>query len=363
VKQSDFSSKAKDSAQVGQSAAKVVGGQAAVSAVSRSIVDRDIAFITKLLVAEQAAGLGDAASLGKQLGVHGGQDIFDIPGLGQADTARRIGGIPGQQQAGSGHTNGQDTGFDDPLAAHNTRPGSFVVGAPGMPSGRDLVAQGPGPADSDTHSGDGSDRSRPSVWVDRQTERSSSDGTQTWGSTLYRDYSGNFWRSDYHVERGGDGGVTSKETVFDNHGDPIKTTVITGEPDGTTTETTTNHQTGETTVVHPVDKPESGEGDPAPDENEPDEGASRSATPAPRGWYNPITGQSQNPGLATGNNKVNPGSEPAASPTPVEPLRLDPKILVINPSPDGPVADGNAPLRDVRRDVAGGTIIDPPRPN
>lgn len=326
----------------------------AVSVVSGPIVARDIAYIAAIVAAQQAAAVKGATVGGEHTG-----DIQDVLGtglLGGKDATHRIGGMVDTPQTDQAET--QTGGFSDPLAGHQNRPRLGFDPTPQLPSSRDLASD-EGGSDSSSHSSDGSDRSRPYVWVERQTERSSSDGSQTWGSTMYRDYSGNFWRSDYHVDRDNQGGVTTKETVFDNHGDAVKTTLTEAAPDGTVTETTTDHATGQTTVVHPVEKPE---GDPEPDENQSETTSGHASNVAPRGWYNPVSGVVQNPGLATGNNQVNPGPNGNDNQqTPLEPVYIDPKILVVNPSPESPQV-GNTEFRDVRHEVADGSFVDPPRP-
>lgn len=302
--------------------------------------------------ARQIASLVHARELQavKESGVQGMKRegaLTDIPGFtpGRSDTGRRIGGQPAQ--AGKPQESGLP---NDPLAAHrNTRPRSTVVGPPGMPDKGSLTRQDSG---GGTEYGNGSDDGHGSVWAERSTSRQSSDGNRTWGSTSFRDYSGNHWRADYADTRREDGTVFSKETVFDAHGEPIKTTVRESFYDGSATETTTTHATGEV-------KQTSG--------SFPDIFPARSVDPdaprggdavAPRGWYNPITGAAQNPGLKTGNNQVNPGrSDP--QPQAAAPLRLAPKDLVINPAPDALVSTPARP-RDIRE--GNPTIVDPPRP-
>ncbi len=273
--------------------------------------------------------------------------LTDIPGFtpGRNDTERRIGGQPAQ--AGKPQESGLP---NDPLAVHrNTRPRSTVVGPPGMPDKGSLTRQDSG---GGTEYGDGSRGSHGSVWAERSTSRQSGDGNRTWGSTTYRDYSGNHWRADYADTRREDGTVFSKETVFDGHGEPIKTTVRESFYDGSAAETTTTHATGEVTqTTGPFSKI-------FPERNVDPDAPGRGDGVAPRGWYNPITGAAQNPGLKTGNNQVNPGhGDP--QPRAVAPLRLDPKDLVINPAPDALVSVPGRP-RDIRE--GNPTIVDPPRP-
>jgi hypothetical protein len=284
--------------------------------------------------------------------------LLDIPGstLGGGSGGRRIGGVPGGK---AGKTD-DGTGFDDPLAGHrNTRPGGTVVGPPGMPSKDGLTRnEGDDPftgygTDGGTRSTDGSSSTHGYVWRERSTERTSRDGMRTWGSVGYRDYAGNHWRVDYTETRTVDGnGLTSKETVFDSTNKPVSTTLREMLPDGTARATTTNHKTDEVTT-------ETGTLEEIfPARYQPDEGGGGGGdSVAPRGWSNPISGAVQNPGLAVGNNQVNPGREP--KPTPAEPLQLDPRILVVNPAPDA-VLPGSGQPTDIR--AGNPTIVDPPRP-
>jgi hypothetical protein len=298
------------------------------------------------LIAESMAALGmalpaDIAGFG--LGKPG--SLTDIPGLstGRAGQGRRIGG---QHGASGGAGKNDSLGFDDPLDGHrNNSPGRKLVGPGRMPGKGDLVGQ-------DTDYSNGSASSHGQVWAERHTSRQSADGTQTWGSTSYRDYSNNHWRVDYHDERRPDGSIHSTDTVYDGNNEPIKTTVREGNPDGTATETTTTHATGEVkTTVGTL--PEI-----FPDRSQTGEGVERGGPSlAPRGWSNPISGVVHNGGLATGNNQVNPGRE--SQPQAATPLKIDLRILVVNPSPDLP-GHGDPRPRDIPRD--GETIIDPPRP-
>ena len=316
---------------------------------------RDIAFLEALLAAQNVKDIAHAVPRPTETLSN---DLLGVPGstLGKGSSGRRIGGSPsGTETANDG------TGFDDPLAGQRNRRRGSLVGPGKMPSQGDLVGQYTETSpDSDTQSHDGSS-GRParhqSVRVERHTERTSPNGLDTWGSTLYRDDSGNHWRSDQHVHRGEDGSVTTTDTIYGANGEPIKTTVVAISPYGVETETHTNHQTGETTTrdITPKVAPE-----PAPkiDKYQPDGDSPRGDPIAPRGWSNPVTGVTQNPGLATGNNQVNPG--PEESPPPLEPLRLDPKDLVINPLPDAQT--GHATPRDIRREEAGINEVDPPRP-
>jgi hypothetical protein len=302
--------------------------------------------------ARQIASLVHARELQavKQSGVQGMKRdgaLTDLPGFStdRSGAERRIGGRPAQADRA------QASGLpNDPLDAHrNTRPRSTVVGPATMPGKDSLTRQDSG---GGTEYGSGSGSTHGPVWAERSTSRQSADGMRTWGSTSYRDYSGNHWRSDYADTRREDGTVFSKETVFDAHGEPVKTTVRESFYDGSATETTTTHATGEvkqTSGSFPeifparsVDPDAPGGGDAV----------------APRGWYNPITGAAQNPGLRTGNNQVNPGR---ADPQPqaAAPLRLNPRDLVINPAPDAIAGSPGRP-RDLRE--GNPTIVDPPRP-
>lgn len=275
--------------------------------------------------------------------------LTTLPGLGGGakGNARRIGGLGGSAPDHQSSSPFADMGFKDPLAGRsNQHHRSVVVGPASLPHRNDLSGQ-------DTSYGNGSSSSHGSVWQERSTERQSSDGSQTWGSASYRDYGGNHWRVDYHDERHDDGSISSKETVFDGNNEPIKTTVREGNTDGTATETTTTHETGEVNVrtgtvpeIFP-ERSQTGEGIEA-----------RGSSVAPRGWYNPITGAIQNPGLATGNNQVNPGSDPMSPPEPSSVVHIDPRILVVNPAPDQPLS--SAQPRDIH--AGNPTIIDPPRP-
>jgi hypothetical protein len=321
-------------------------------------IDRGAAMIEALLHGGDMKAVKEAADAIRGLTPERG-GLGDIPGstLGGGSNDRRIGGVPG---AKNNDTLGGDTGFDDPLAGHrNRRSGSVVVGAPGMPDKGGLTRQDGGyGTDGGTSYSSGSDGYSPNrgyVWVERNTERTSTDGLRTWGSTAYRDYSGNHWRVDYTETRSADGeSYTTKETIFDAHNEPVKTTVRETLPDGNARETTTSHATGEvSTVTAPFPKI-------FPGGYQPDEGGGGGDGVAPRGWYNPITGMAQNPGLKTNNNQVNPGrGESTQMPAPAEPLLLDPDDLVINPSPDTMTGTGGTP-RDIRDGDP--TIVDPPRP-
>lgn len=315
---------------------------------------RDIAFIEALIAAQDIKDIANAVPRPTDTS----EDLPDIPGstLEKGRGGRRIGDRPVEAGASS---NG--TGFDDPLAGHHNRRRGSLVGPGKIPTQGDLVGQyDETNPDTDMQSHDGSS-GRPtrhqSVRVERHTERTSPNGLDTWGSTLYRDDSGNHWRSDQHIRREEDGSVTTTDTIYGADGQAIKTTTVVISPYGVETEIHTNHQTGETTTrdITPKEAPE-----PAPkvDKYQPDEGSPRGDPVAPRGWNNPISGVTQNPGLATDNNQVNPG--PEDNPAPLAPLRLDPKDLVINPSPDAQI--GDATPRDIRHEQAGINEVNPPRP-
>lgn len=312
--------------------------------------------IEALLHVTDAKAAREAAEALRAAGIPKNGELGEIPGFSIGGTGgdRRIGGKPGPQQTGVGTG---DTGFKDPLAGlGNQRHRSVVVGPGRMPGGRDLASDGSDGGfgtDGGTSYTSGAQSSHGYVWAERNTERTSRDGMRTWGSTMYRDYSGNHYRMDYTETRTEDGGLRGKETVFDSHNEPVSTTVRESLPDGMAKETVTDHATGEsTTRVAPM--PEV-----FPDRYQ-DEGATSGGNNvAPRGWYNPITGQSQNAGIKTGNNQVNPGPEGESSPTMATPLRLDPKGLVINPLPDSMQTKGTPkPIQARKPDQ-----IDPPRPS
>jgi len=178
------------------------------TAQGRQIVIRNMGIIEGLVGAAQTKGAAEAIRAAK-----------DAASLGNFGVQPGLGG-----QGGLDITGGQQHHDSDKYSLPTT----------GMPSGRDLLAQDDdSPTATHSHDGSGDSRStRGSVWTERTTERSSSDGTHTWGSASYRDWSGNFWRSDYTIERSSDGSTTSKDTVFDSHNEPIKTTVIYTAPDG-----------------------------------------------------------------------------------------------------------------------------------
>lgn len=322
-------------------------------------IRRDVLTIAAILAGQ--AQLLHQASASSGLGGNTIDSIKTPDGLGN-DKGLRI-SIPAQDSNDSTIT---DSGFPDPLSGlGNSKPHNTVVGPAAVPGSRSLVNQD-GDGSSGTLYDNGSDHSHGSVWAERHTERSSSDGTQTWGSTTYRDYSGNYWRVDYHDQRTGgnttttsDDHVVSKSTVFDSQGNAIKTTVVVENPDGTGTETTTDHSTGNTTTVDITPKEPEPTADPK--KGEPDEEGNRSANPAPRGWYDPISGVSQNPGLPTSNNQVNPGPEDSHTrPAPLKPFHFDHNILVTDPPPDQPIS-GSAGVPDINAGTP--TIIDPPHPD
>lgn len=313
---------------------------------SLQLIERDHIHLGALLV----LGLVHARELQelKQNSVQGMKregSLTDVPGFstGRNENERRIGGQapPAEQAKGSGIPN-------DPLDAHRgTRPGSILVGPGAVPGKGSLTRQ-----DSGTEYGGGSGGRRGSVWVERSTSRQSSDGSRTWGSTLYRDTSGNHWRTDYTDTRRPDGGVVSKDTVFGAHNEPIKTTVRESSPDGSATETTTTHATGE------VQQRTGTFGEIFPERSVDPDAPTGGNVVAPRGWYNPITGASSHAGLKTNNNQVNPGREPA-QPQATSPLLMDKRDLVINPAPDALVNPKGGP-RNIREGDP--TIVDPPRP-
>lgn len=298
------------------------------SAQGKQIVARGLAAIEGLVGAAQAASAKQAAQAVRDATAAAGLGSLAQPGLGGSNGLD----INGQQQH------------------HDTD--KYSIPIPGMPTQRDLTSQDDGGDRPDmTHSHDGAgDSHRGSVWTERSTERSSSDGTHTWGSASYRDWSGNFWRSDYQIERGSDGSTTSKETVFDNHNEPIKTTVIYTAPDGSEKVTTTDHQTGQTTTTQGQVKPEEPETEPEP---KPDKN---------QGETSGYTGGPFHPHTFTSPNKVNPGPDGGDNTAgPLTPVFFDPKILVTDPVPDQAAARGAMP-RDIRQGNINNTTIDPPRP-
>jgi hypothetical protein len=294
----------------------------------KQIVIKNLGVIEGLVDVAQAAGAAEAINAAKDVAGLGGLDLPSLGGQNSLD-------ITGGQQH------------------HDSD--KYSIPMPGMPTGRDLQTQDDSPTATHSHDGSGDSRStRGSVWTERTTERSSSDGTRTWGSASYRDWSGNFWRSDYTIERDSDGSTTSKDTVFDNHNEPIKTTVIYTAADGSEKVTTTDHQTGQTTTTQGTVKPE----DPEPEE----------------GTDTGKTGKDKNQGETTGYvaafkpkvfaspNKVNPGPDGGDTEQSIEPVRLDPSILVTDPAPDQMVGGGMGVPQDIKHQNVNINTIDPPRP-
>lgn len=311
---------------------------------NQSHIERAARLIANLVHARELKAVRESGVLGAKRD----EEITGIPSL-TADgngVDRRIGEQP--VKAAKAHESGIP---NDPIdALRHTPPRSTVVGPAGLPDKGSLTRQDGG---GGTEYRDGSSSPHGSVWAERSTSRQSSDGSRTWGSTSYRDYSGNHWRADYTDTRREDGTVLSKDTVFDSHGEPIKTTVRESFYDGSAVETTTTHETGEVKqTVGTFDEI-------FPARNIDPDAPSRSNAVAPRGWYNPISGAKQNPGLRTNNNQVNPGR---ADPQPkaAAPLRLNPKDLVMNPAPDALTPVPSGPPRDIR--AGNPTIVDPPRP-
>jgi hypothetical protein len=294
----------------------------------KQIVIKNLGVIEGLVDVAQAAGAAEVIRAAKDavgLGSSG------LPSLGGQDSLD----ITGSQQH---HDNDK-----------------YSIPMPGMPTGRDLQTQDDSPTATHSHDGSGDSRStRGSVWTERTTERSSSDGTRTWGSASYRDWSGNFWRSDYTIERGSDGSTTSKDTVFDNHNEPIKTTVIYTAPDGSEKVTTTDHQTGQTTTTQGTVKPEDPEPKEGVDADKPGKDKNQGETSGyvsafkPKGFTSP--------------NKVNPGPDGGDTVEPVEPVRLDPSILVTDPTPDQASGSGTHVPQDIRHQNVNVNTTDPPRP-
>jgi hypothetical protein len=320
-----------------QDAVPAGNGNVPQSVIGKQIASRGIAIITGMVNRAQAIEAGQAAAAIKgMVGMFGADATAELPGLGTSG-APSIGGSTQQR--------GRD---------------KYSIPGVGMPSGRDLTTdfgEAGDPHGTHTSNGAGDDREhRGSVWVDHSTERTSSDGAHTWGGVTYRDWSGNFWHTEYQVDHNEDGGTTSKETVYDNHNEPIKTTVIETNPeDGSETITTTDHQTGQTTTTAGQVKPE--------------------APPADSEAQTTVSGKDKNQGETTGfsaapfqpkklvsPNKVNPGPDGGQSQQqPVAPLRLDPKILVINPLPDAAQATNVLP-RDIKGQNINLNTTDPPRP-
>ncbi|HSW65555.1 MAG TPA: hypothetical protein VLI54_00260 [Bacillota bacterium] len=313
-----------------QPSAKLAPHGAPQTVQGQQIVIRNIGTIEGLVGMAQAKDAAAAA-----------QAVKDAAGLGG------FGAVPGIGGQGSLDITGSQQ--------HHDRD-KYSVPTTGMPSGRDLLTQdGDSPSATHSHDGSGDSRStRGQVWTERSTERSSSDGTRTWGSASYRDWSGNFWRSDYTIERSSDGGTSSKDTVFDSHNEPIKTTVIYTAPDGSEKVTTTDHQSGQTTTTQGTVKPENPEpegtdaGKPGKDKNQ-GETSGFTASFKPKVFSSP--------------NKVNPGPDGGdASNHPAEPVRFDRSILVTDPAPDQMVGGGMGTPRDIRHENVNVNTIDPPRP-
>lgn len=296
----------------------------------KQIVIRSLGIIEGLVGAAQAKGAAEAVQAAK-----------DAAGLGSFGVQPGLGG-----QDGLDITGGQQHHDSD----------KYSIPMPGMPSGRDLLGQDDSPTATHSHDGSGDSRStRGSVWTERSTERSSSDGNRTWGSTSYRDWSGNFWRSDYTIERGSDGSTTSKDTVFDSHNEPIKTTIIYTAPDGSEKVSTTDHQTGQTTTTQGTVKPEDPEPQEGTDAGKPGKDKNQGETSGYTTAFKPK--------VFTSPNKVNPGPDGGdASGQSVEPVRLDPGILVTDPAPDQMVGGGMGAPRDIRHENVNVNTIDPPRP-
>jgi hypothetical protein len=308
---------------------KPAGDNVPQTVQGKQIVIKNLAIIEGLVGAEQAAGATEAINAAKEAASLG--NLAKLPGLGGQGSLD----ITGGQQ-------------------HHDRD-KYSIPKQGMPSGRDLLTQdGDSPTATHSHDGSGDSRStRGPVWTERSTERSSSDGSRTWGSASYRDWSGNFWRSDYTIERGSDGSTTSKDTVFDNHNEPIKTTVIYTAADGSEKVTTTDHQTGQTTTTQGQVKPET---------PEPEDGAGKGGKDKNQGETSGYT-TTFKPKVFTSPNKVNPGPEgDNTADNSAEPVRLDPNILVTDPAPDQTVGSGMGTPRDIRHENINVNTIDPPRP-
>ncbi len=304
-------------------------------AQGRQIIARSLDIIEGLADASQAKDAAVAVQAAK-----------DAAGLGAVGGRSGLNGQGGLDIAGIASGQHQDSG-------------KYSLPAIGMPSGRDLLGQdGDSPTATHSHDGSGDSRStRGSVWTERSTERSSSDGTHTWGSASYRDWSGNFWRSDYTIERDSDGSTTSKDTVFDSHNEPIKTTVIYTAPDGSEKVTTTDHQTGQTTTT---------QGQVKPDEPEPEEGdAGKTGKDKNQGETSGYASEPFKPKVFASPNKVNPGPDgdnTDQANQPVKPVRLDQGILVTDPAPDQSASGIRGVPRDIRHENVNVNTIDPPHP-
>lgn len=294
----------------------------------KQIVIKNLGVIEGLVDVAQAAGAAEAVNAAK-----------DAAGLGNLGLQTGLGGQDALDITGSQQRHDSD---------------KYSIPMPGMPTSRDLQTQDDSPTATHSHDGSGDSRStRGSVWTERTTERSSSDGTRTWGSASYRDWSGNFWRSDYTIERSADGSTTSKDTVFDSHNEPIKTTVIYTAPDGSEKVTTTDHQTGQTTTTQGTVKPEN---------PEPEDGTGKTGKDKNQGETTGYTAAFK-PKVFTSPNKVNPGPDgDSSAANPVEPVRLDPGILVTDPAPDQAVSAATHMPRDIRQQNINNNTIDPPRP-
>lgn len=311
-----------------KSTAKLAPQSAPQTIQGKQIVIRGMGTIDGLVGAAQAKDAAEAIAAAK-----------DAASLGS------LGALPGLGGHGSLDITGDQQHHDST---------KYSIPTPGMPTGRDLLGQeDDSPTATHSHDGSGDSRStRGSVWTERTTERSSSDGTHTWGSASYRDWSGNFWRSDYTIERGSDGSTTSKDTVFDNHNEPIKTTVIYTAADGSEKVTTTDHQSGQTTTTQGQVKPE--------DPEEPHEDTGKTGKDKNQGETTGYTATFQ-PKVFTSPNKVNPGPDGGASEQPVQPVMFDRSILVTDPAPDQ-MARGMGALRDIKHENINVNTIDPPRP-
>jgi hypothetical protein len=134
--------------------------------------------------------------------------------------------------------------------------------------------------------------------------------------------------------------------VFGARNEPIKTTVIYTAPDGTEKVTTTDHSTGQTTTTTGQVKPE--EPEPEPEKNQ--------------GETSGYTSGSFKPKTLTSPNKVNPGPDGGDTQKPLNPVRLDPKILVTDPVPENAGNARSAVPRDIRAQNINVNTIDPPRP-
>lgn len=313
-----------------QSTIKLAPHSAAQTVQGRQIVIKNLGVIEGLVGAAQTKGVAQAV-----------QAVKDAAGTGG------FGALPGLGGASGLHITGDQPHDRD----------KYSLPVPSMPSGRDLLTQdGDSPTTTHSHDGSGDSRStRGQVWTERSTERSSSDGTHTWGSASYRDWSGNFWRSDYTIQRGNDGSTTSKDTVFDSHNEPLKTTIIYTAPDGSEKVTTTDHQSGQTTTTQGTVKPEAPEPAKGADVGKPGKDKNQGETSG----YTP----SFKPKVFTSPNKINPGPDGGdTSADSAQPVRFDRSILVTDPAPDQMVGGGMDAPRDIRHENVNTNTIDPPRP-